>query len=223
MSELPASTETRNRLLTAAAMEILDVGYAGASLAKIAARIGHTKGSLGYHFPTKETILDALLERCEETDQRAAERAETAFPDSPMRQLLAFIASYSFISSIDPATAAASLLAHDPSVPYSYGRATHLLWQQRLEGYLDAAQQQEGYQFTVSTKVAAQRILVAVTGFAVTARFYDDDEPQPRLSHLKPCLAALPVPDVDSVIADVKAADFFFQVDPSGETIPLSE
>jgi AcrR family transcriptional regulator len=55
------STETRERILRAAAAEILADGYASASLSSIAARLGLTKGALAYHFPSKWDAADALF------------------------------------------------------------------------------------------------------------------------------------------------------------------
>ncbi|MET0812854.1 MAG: TetR/AcrR family transcriptional regulator [Microbacterium sp.] len=53
---------TRDRMLDAAAAEILAVGYTSASLSSIAARLGVTKGALAYHFPSKSDMAYALLD-----------------------------------------------------------------------------------------------------------------------------------------------------------------
>ncbi|MDN3496864.1 TetR/AcrR family transcriptional regulator [Planococcus sp. APC 4015] len=55
------SAETRERILRAAAAEILADGYASASLSSIAARLGLTKGALAYHFPSKWDAAEALF------------------------------------------------------------------------------------------------------------------------------------------------------------------
>ncbi len=212
MTANSSSQHTRDRLLAAAAQEILETGFAGASLANIAARIGYTKGSLGYHFPTKETILDGLLERLALTDSRAARRAQLAFPDQPSRALVAHIGAYSFLSSVDHATAAASVMAYDRSIPHSYGRASFTIWQDRLRSYLEAVQEKETYQLTISPTEGARRIMAATTGDHVTSRFCDDFGPRPRLGQLRPALFSLGFTDIDQIIDDVRDADFFYDV-----------
>lgn len=57
-----SAAETRDRLLRAAAAEILAEGYASASLSSIAARLGVTKGALAYHFPSKRDVANAILD-----------------------------------------------------------------------------------------------------------------------------------------------------------------
>jgi AcrR family transcriptional regulator len=56
------STDTRSRILSAAVRLFGEQGYAGTSVRDIAESLGLTKAALYYHFPSKETILDALLD-----------------------------------------------------------------------------------------------------------------------------------------------------------------
>jgi AcrR family transcriptional regulator len=57
-----AQGDTRSRILAAAMSLFGEQGYAGTSVRDISERLGVTKAALYYHFPSKETILDALLE-----------------------------------------------------------------------------------------------------------------------------------------------------------------
>ncbi|SNQ46439.1 Transcriptional regulator, TetR family [Frankia canadensis] len=54
--------DTRSRILAAAMSLFGEQGYAGTSVRDISERLGVTKAALYYHFPSKETILDALLQ-----------------------------------------------------------------------------------------------------------------------------------------------------------------
>ncbi|CAO5256564.1 Transcriptional regulator, TetR family [Frankia sp. AgKG'84/4] len=54
--------DTRSRILAAAMSLFGEQGYAGTSVRDISERLGLTKAALYYYFPSKETILDALLE-----------------------------------------------------------------------------------------------------------------------------------------------------------------
>jgi AcrR family transcriptional regulator len=55
MTQLRA-TARREEIVRAAAAEFDEVGYAAASLANIAARLGRTKGAMSYHFSSKASL-----------------------------------------------------------------------------------------------------------------------------------------------------------------------
>jgi AcrR family transcriptional regulator len=56
-----AADETRQRILDVAVDLFIEHGYAGTSVRDISERIGMTKGSLYYHFASKEDVLNALV------------------------------------------------------------------------------------------------------------------------------------------------------------------
>ena len=56
-----AADLTRRRILDTASDLFVEHGYAGTSIRDISERLGMTKGSLYYHFPSKEDLLLALL------------------------------------------------------------------------------------------------------------------------------------------------------------------
>ena len=69
-----AQLETRGRLSAAdwehAALDaIADLGVSGAAVEPLARRLGVTKGSFYWHFPTREALLKAALERWERADE----------------------------------------------------------------------------------------------------------------------------------------------------------
>jgi AcrR family transcriptional regulator len=56
-----AADETRQRILDVAVDLFIEQGYAGTSVRDISERLGMTKGSLYYHFASKEDVLNALV------------------------------------------------------------------------------------------------------------------------------------------------------------------
>ncbi|HEY1488064.1 MAG TPA: TetR/AcrR family transcriptional regulator [Micromonosporaceae bacterium] len=56
-----AADETRERILEVSVDLFIERGYPGTSIRDIAERLGRTKGSLYYHFASKEDILTALV------------------------------------------------------------------------------------------------------------------------------------------------------------------
>jgi AcrR family transcriptional regulator len=56
-----AAEDTRTRILDASRELFVEQGYAGTSVRDIADRMGMTKGSLYYHFASKEELLLALM------------------------------------------------------------------------------------------------------------------------------------------------------------------
>ncbi len=67
----------REQIVTAAAAVYADAGYDGASLREIAKRAGISHAGLLYHFPSREALLAAVLER---RDRQDAGRGN---PDEP--------------------------------------------------------------------------------------------------------------------------------------------
>src|SRR6516164_5813294 len=73
MRTIPRSVRTENRSFTETARRaqivdcavdtIADMGFAKASVDQIAKRVGVSKGVITYHFPNKEGIVDAIIEK----------------------------------------------------------------------------------------------------------------------------------------------------------------
>jgi AcrR family transcriptional regulator len=84
-------TEVRRDQLTDATLAVVaDHGLRGLSLAAVARRVGLTPSAIYRHFPSKDAMLDAVLERLRERlhGAIAAARAETADPVEALRRLL---------------------------------------------------------------------------------------------------------------------------------------
>jgi TetR/AcrR family transcriptional repressor of nem operon len=90
-------TKTRERILDEAQTLILDRGFAGTSIDDVLAAAGTSKGAFFHHFPTKNHLARALVERYAEGDIAFLEefmaRAE-AESDDPAEQLVAFIRAF---------------------------------------------------------------------------------------------------------------------------------
>jgi AcrR family transcriptional regulator len=74
----PAPSEPRGRILAAAKQVFGANGYRGGSLNEVATRAGYTRAGLLHHFPSKESMLLALLELRDE-------RLENFSPHDPAR------------------------------------------------------------------------------------------------------------------------------------------
>jgi AcrR family transcriptional regulator len=56
------SHRTRARILDCATRLLVEIGYAGATNARIAEAADLTRGAMLYHFPSREALVDALVE-----------------------------------------------------------------------------------------------------------------------------------------------------------------
>lgn len=105
--------QTRGRILDGAESLILDRGLAGTSVDDVIAASGTSKGAFFHHFPTKNHLAKALVERYAEADVAFLEefmvRAESE-SDDPAEQLVAFIRLFE--------EAADEIVAQQPSCLY---------------------------------------------------------------------------------------------------------
>jgi AcrR family transcriptional regulator len=88
MSPRPHS---RHAILDAAETVVLEVGAAHLTFDAVADRAGVSKGGVIYHFPSKEVLLEAMVTRLLQrfTEQQA--EAALNLPESPQRQLVAYV------------------------------------------------------------------------------------------------------------------------------------
>jgi len=88
---------TRRRIMDAAEALILEKGFAATSVDRILERAQVTKGSFFYHFETKLSLAEALVNRYSELDlshlHDNLERAKTLSRD-PLQQLLLFVSLF---------------------------------------------------------------------------------------------------------------------------------
>jgi len=91
----PRSTETtRDRLMTAAELAILEKGFAATSIEELIAEVGVSKGGFFYHFRDKSELVKAILARSLEAEERWFDsmfaRAQ-AVTDDPLQEFLTFL------------------------------------------------------------------------------------------------------------------------------------
>ena len=87
-------TATRERILDAAQRIVLERGFAATSVDAVLAAAPATKGAFFHHFPSKNDLGRALLERYAAADERMLDdfmAAAEAESDDPAEQLVAFV------------------------------------------------------------------------------------------------------------------------------------
>ena len=75
-------------ILTAAIDIFYEDGYQAATVEDVAATLSVTKAAVYYYFKSKETLLQAIIERCSDLTLVAIERG-IATGDTPVQQELA--------------------------------------------------------------------------------------------------------------------------------------
>lgn len=127
---------TRRRLLDAAVASLAHVGWTATSVAIVAGRAGVSRGAAQHHFPTRESLFEAVIDHI--TEQRLAELARGAdeLPDGPGRTeavLNLLVASYTgplFRAALQIWTAASSeesLRARIIPLEAELGRRSHAI------------------------------------------------------------------------------------------------
>jgi len=133
MSPRPHSREI---ILDAAEIVVLEGGAAHLTFEAVADRAGVSKGGIIYHFPSKETLLEAMVSRLLQrfTDQQA--QAALDLPEGPQRELAAYVMA-SLTGNDETRRISAALLAvaaNDPKL-LAPVREYYREWFARLEGF----------------------------------------------------------------------------------------
>lgn len=89
---------TRQQILDASEYLFMERGYAGTSIRDIAQRVGVTKGSLYYHFTSKEEILYALVDPLmEKLDKFIKSAAKTTTSPTTFHELVGILQDHGMI------------------------------------------------------------------------------------------------------------------------------
>ena len=83
--DTPKSRRTRARILDEAMRLFGEIGYAGATNARIAEAAGLTRGAMLYHFPDRESLVEAAVAHIQEQRQRLLQQAAETAPRGPDR------------------------------------------------------------------------------------------------------------------------------------------
>ena len=135
---MPRQTDTRDRLLHAASAVVRDDGAGALTLDAVAEAAGVSKGGLLYHFPTKDALHEALLDRLlDGTDRDVAALADAEAEGGARSEEGRFTRAF-VRSSFDPGDAAAfgpafiAAVAARPDL-IDAARARYAEWQRRVE------------------------------------------------------------------------------------------
>jgi TetR/AcrR family transcriptional repressor of nem operon len=195
-------TATRERILDAAQRLVLDRGFAATSVDAVLAEAPATKGAFFHHFPSKDDLGRALLERYAAADARMLDDfmadAEVE-SDDPAAQLVAFIRQFED-------AAAAELAPTQPGclfVSFIYESqfandgeddliATSIeLWRTRLLDKLEAAAQAHPPAIEVDLPSLADQVFTFEGGFVLVRAIQDPNHLRAQLAHLRHYLELL--------------------------------
>jgi TetR/AcrR family transcriptional regulator, transcriptional repressor for nem operon len=195
-------TATRERILDAAQQIVLERGFAATSVDAVLAEAPATKGAFFHHFPSKNDLGRALLERYAVADDRMLDdfmaRAE-ADRDDPAEQLVAFVRHFEqaadelaptqpgclFVSFIYE-----SQLAGDGEDDLIATSIRH--WRTRLLEKLEAAGRVHPPAIAVDLDSLADQVFTTFEGGFILARAMHDPRHLPaQLAHLRHYLELL--------------------------------
>lgn len=103
----------RGRIVEAAERLVSEEGAAHLTLDAVAGDAGVSKGGLLYHFPSKEALLEGMLERLLEHFDELHRRLEAGLPESPVRGLVAYVRAC-LADGQQSASGLLAALAHNP-------------------------------------------------------------------------------------------------------------
>lgn len=134
-----SDSSARDSMLNAAALEIVEHGYAASSLASIASRLGLTKGALVRRFPVKEEIAWGIIDMLRGVISNEYSRSLAVYPQSGIRSLIRFLLAVGTRAAREPQLAAAVVLFTDRASPGFEVAEVLDDWTQAIHGFLDVA------------------------------------------------------------------------------------
>ncbi|MBK0422200.1 TetR/AcrR family transcriptional regulator [Leucobacter sp. CSA2] len=194
----------RESMIRAAASEMLADGYAGSSLASIAARIDLTKGALAREFPTKDLLAHEVLAAMATAIQREHAIARAEYPDSPARRLVRFLVGFDDSVRREVEVAAATSLLADRVLPAGMTLPPIDAWRAAVGEVVGEAHAAGDIPANVGVAASAQFLSVANLGNAVLEARGDVDGALERSrSILRLAMRAIELVDMERVLADV--------------------
>lgn len=204
MKQQLGSFATRSGIAEAAAQEFLEHGYAGASLARIAGRLGLTKGALVYHFRAKADFASYFVDVVRQATRQANAFAKETYPNcGPRRLLLYFLVMGAWREKEQQVAAGIALFADRASPAYEADDVIRDWLALSVEGF-EASPVREHADGETSPLEAAEMFLVTNLGALFFGRHVrlnaKGTEP---LRFLRLALTAVGVSDVDKHTQDV--------------------
>lgn len=194
----------RERVLDAAAIEILRSGYPGATLSAIAAHLGLTKGALARDFPSKDRIRQEILEHLERILRDEHTRSLAVYPDSPIRALVRYLLQLGLLSVRNVRMQAGLVLFADRSSTSPLIPELMDLWVDVLTDFCIRAEDQGELDDQVSPSSLGEYLFVTTLGEGTYGfHAYRPEHAQPRMRFLRFTLKAAGVQHIDEVIDEV--------------------
>jgi TetR/AcrR family transcriptional regulator, transcriptional repressor for nem operon len=195
-------TATRERLLDAAQRLVLERGFAATSVDAVLAEASATKGAFFHHFPSKNDLGRALLERYATADERMLDDfmiAAEAESDDPAEQMVAFVRRFEQaadeLAPVQPGCLFVSFiyesqLVGDGEDDLIAASIDH--WRTRLLGKLEAAAELHPPAIAVDLRSLADQAFTTFEGGFILARaMHDPGHLRAQLAHLRHYLELL--------------------------------
>jgi TetR/AcrR family transcriptional repressor of nem operon len=171
----PAATATK--ILDVAEQLAQTRGFAGFSYADIAARLGITKASLHYHFPSKAGLGCALIERYQTVFDRALNRISSDERANASAKLRRYVALYEDVMVRDRMCLCGMLAAEYQTLPEEMQLGLRRFFdtnERWLTALLENGRTEEALTFSGSAPERARVLLGALEGAMLIARVYAD-------------------------------------------------
>ena len=195
-------TATRERILDAAQRIVLERGFAATSVDAVLAEAPATKGAFFHHFPSKNELGRALLERYAAADERMLDdfmAVAEAESDDPAAQLVAFVRHFEHaageLAPTQPGCLFVSFiyesqLAGDGEDDLIAASIRH--WRTRLLEKLEAAARVHPPAIAVDLPSLADQVFTTFEGGFILARaMHDPKHLRAQLAHLRHYLELL--------------------------------
>jgi AcrR family transcriptional regulator len=195
---------TRERILAAAAREFDERGYAGASIGRVAERLGTAKGLVSYHFPTKALLAEAVVA------STYTRRPFVGDDDQPLRGIRSVAVSCFRVAAAfqaSPVARAAVRLqgerVDDLALPTPY-----VGWMSVIEATLREAQEDREIDSTLDATTEAWTLVAAFFGVqSVSGRLSGHDDLRERVAAwLVTALRGLGAQDAAGVVDQARRA-----------------
>ena len=195
-------TATRERILDAAQRLVLERGFAATSVDAVLAEAPATKGAFFHHFPSKNELGRALLERYAAADERMLEdfmAAAEADSEDPAEQLVAFIGHFEHAADALAPTQPGCLFVSFIYESQLAGNGEDDLiatsirhWRTRLHEKLQAAARAHPPAIAVDLQSLADQVFTTFEGGFILARaMHDPSHLRAQLAHLRHYLELL--------------------------------
>lgn len=171
----PAATATK--ILDLAEQLAQRRGFAGFSYADIAARLGITKASLHYHFPSKAGLGCALIERYQTVFDRALNAISSDARANASTKLRRYVALYEDVMVRDRMCLCGMLAAEYETLPEQMQHGLRRFFDANehwLTVLLEKGRTEEAVMFSGSARDRARVLLGTLEGAMLIARVYGD-------------------------------------------------